>query len=132
MRTKIAKNDPTVQRILRTVGLGNWRGRKVYLETALSHRVWDFWDGGSRDYTYFVNLETWQALTSDALPKKARQQAANPFGLAISKEDVSMVPGVAVIVHRIFCGKDAGVTIIVHPDNMAKLLPSPQLEVTNA
>ena len=44
--------------------------------------------------------------------------------------EVALVPGIAVVEHSMFCGKDMGLTFHVHPDNAAKLLPAPTAELT--
>jgi hypothetical protein len=34
---------------------------------------------------------------------------------------VAVPRGVALVEHAIFCGRDSGVTIVVHPDDLARL-----------
>jgi hypothetical protein len=77
-----------------------------------------YWDGGSKtDYTG-VNLETGQILPCNI------DEPGNPFtnpGTPI----VKLQPGFAILAHSIFCGKDSGITIYVHPENVQSLLPAP-------
>jgi hypothetical protein len=121
-RVQVRKNDPGVREIINAAFPG-WKGRKVHIEPDTSHRVWDFWDGGSRDYTRFVELSTMRSVSSDAIPREALQKEANPYGLAITKDELPIPPGIAVVIHSIFCGKEGGITIKVHPDNLQRLLP---------
>ena len=37
-------------------------------------------------------------------------------------EAVNLVPGLICVKHELFCGKDMGITLMVHPDNAPKLL----------
>ena len=121
-RVQVKKTDPGIREIINATFPG-WKGRKVWLEPEISHRVWDFWDGGSRDYTRFIDLSTMQVKSSSDIPSAARQKQGNCFNLPITEEALPIPPGIAVVIHSIFCGKEAGVTIKVHPDNLAKLLP---------
>jgi hypothetical protein len=92
-------------------------GRKFRLqvsESALDVR--SYWDGGSREYYTFANLATGEV--SSAVP------AQSAFDRKIDGADrVELPVGFACIKHSIFCGHDTGITIIVRPENAAKLLP---------
>src|SRR5215510_7328144 len=80
------------------------------------------WDGGSRDTYRMVRLEdgaTIEPVNHNAAPTSERHDVV-----------VKLEPGIAVIEHTIFCGKDMGLTFYVHPDNAAKLLPAP-VELTD-
>ena len=80
--------------------------------------VSSYWEGGSRDYYVFVNLNTLE--TTNEVP------AQSAFDKPIKGADsVNLVPGLACVRHCYFCGKDLGLTIIIHPDNAPKYLPAP-------
>lgn len=80
--------------------------------------VRSYWDGGSRDYFRFINLEN--GKMSDNVP------AQHPvFDQKIDGANKVKLPiGVACVKHSIFCGKDAGLSIHINPENAAKLLPN--------
>jgi len=120
---KVSKADPTIRRIVDAT-YPSYRGRRITLRAVTEHRVWDFWDGGSRNYTQFLDLATMRTCSSAALPDDLRQKQGNWFNVPISNGPIPMTPGIAVVLHHISCGKDAGVTIKVHPDNLARLLPT--------
>jgi hypothetical protein len=102
--------------------------RTVHINTCETFTVSDYWSEGSRDETRFVKLDTLQVVSATALPSEARQKAANPFGLAIA--EVKMVPGIAIVVHTIFRGKDLGYRVSLHKENMMPILPAaPSTEV---
>jgi hypothetical protein len=57
--------------------------------------------------------------------------AQSAFDKQIAGADAVNLPaGFVCVQHSIFCGKDTGVTIHVHPDNAPLLLPAPEAELT--
>ena len=74
------------------------------------------WSGGSRD-TYRV-----VRLSDGATIEPVRHNAA-PWDSGRAERKVDLEPGIAVVEHSIFCGKDAGLTFYVHPANATALLP---------
>ena len=99
----------------------NYRGRKpvrIY-ETAKCH-VTDYWDGGSKDNTTFVNLNTMCCLGLDEVGF-VRQTMGNPFNQAIG--DVELKPGIIAIVSSIFCGKQMAIKIYVNPNDIERFKP---------
>jgi hypothetical protein len=110
-----------VKQIIQAAFPGAKSRRPVGIEGRESYSVRDFWDGGSREECRFLRLEDLQAVGSEAFPQEARQQMGNPFNLPIG--ELKMQPGFCVVEHIWFCGKDLGYRIIVHPDNLIKLLP---------
>lgn len=82
------------------------------------------WSGGSRTLYSAVELATGRAVplvdTMSAPWAPDRQTRTSP-----------MKPGIAVVETGHFCGKPAGTTFILHPDNAAALLPAP-VELTPA
>lgn len=94
--------------------------RPVHISFRKNYNVSDYWDGGSRTYTAFVDLHTMQAISSQALPKSARQVMSNPFNLPIG--EVILSNNHCVIEHSIFCGKDMGYRIIFCSDVKENIL----------
>jgi len=103
-----------VAELIRSAFPGAKSRRPVGISFDKNYRVSDFWDGGSRTYTKFVNLETSQVLSSDALPRENRQVMSNPFNLPIG--DVILGLNHCVIEHSIFCGKDMGYRLVLCSD----------------
>ncbi len=81
------------------------------------------WSGGSRE-TYRV-----VRLADGAEIEPLRDQS--PWDRARRDISVTLEPGIAVICHSMFCGKDHGLTFYVHPSNAAQLLPAPSAELTD-
>lgn len=98
----------------------NYSGRKFRLQVSEdSLDVRSYWDEGSREYFTFANLATGEV--SSAVP------AQSAYDRKISGADsVELPTGFACIKHAIFCGHDTGITIIVRPENAAKLLTAVQ------
>lgn len=94
-----------------------YRGRKYRIQVS-EHSIncASYWDGGSRDYFCFANLETGEV--SREVP--AQSAFDRPI---VGVDDVMLPVGFACIEHSIFCGKDSGITIHIRPENAAKLLP---------
>lgn len=100
-----------------------YRGRKFAVKVA-NHplNVRSCWEGGSRSYYTFVRLDT---LATCEVPQQSM------FDAKIEGADrVQLIPGMVCVEHCIFCGKDMGITIHVHPENAPKLLPDNQTELT--
>jgi hypothetical protein len=107
------KNDPKITKFARH--FGGYRGRRaVRLRSSKSYHVSDYWDGGSRTYSVFVNAETGIEL-SDSEASFQIQKIANPFHQRCGS--VELQCHIAVVENRIFRGKDMGISVIMHPDN---------------
>lgn len=98
----------------------DYTGRRYKLNvTDAGIDVRSFWDGGSRSYYVFVDLSTRE--TSREVP------AQHPaFDKAIKgAERVTLPPGIVCVEHSYFQGRDAGITIHVHPRDLnASMLPA--------
>ena len=94
----------------------NYTGRKFRLTVAERPiNCTSYWDGGSRDYFVFANLSTGEV--SSQVP------AQSAFDRSLSGcEAIHLPEGFVCLEHSIFCGRDTGITIHVHPNNMARLL----------
>jgi hypothetical protein len=82
------------------------------------------WSGGTRNTYQIIDLETGRAL-------QASDNMSAPWDQSRKDRMIAIWPGIAVVEHSQFCGKDMGLTFYVHPDNAAKLLPAPSAELTN-
>ena len=108
-----AKDVPSMLR----AAFPNYHGRKWYADVTTKVCLGDTqWGGGSRNQYMAVNLET--------------GQMSPPLRSAIGtwpdmKEPmVELHPGVVIVEHSIFMGKDTGITIHVHPENVQRMLPA--------
>lgn len=106
--------DETIAKIVAATFPG-YNGKKFRIETRERVNCASCCDGGSREYFRFYNLATGEV--TQELP--AQSAFDKRFQWII---DVPLPPGVGCVKHSIFCGKDAGITIEVRPDNTAPLL----------
>jgi hypothetical protein len=80
------------------------------------------WSGGTR--------ETYSVCTMDNGMREIPGQNLAPWDKTRGDRVVTIPPGIVVIEHSIFCGKDMGLTFYIHPDSAQKLLPPPAEELT--
>jgi hypothetical protein len=93
-----------------------YNGRKFSAEIQSRYYPSDYWDGGSRNYMVAVDLKTGKIMEPSA-------DAKNPYNNLAHKE-FNIPPGVGILEHSYFCGKDMGIRLYVS---------SPlQIETTNA
>ena len=119
MITYLDGNEPNVQRLAQAV-FPSYRGRKFSFEVADKVALTGtYWDGGSRSSYGGVNLSNFQAAS---LPQFDPPQHGGP----IQTPEVEGRPGMAVVEHSIFCGRDTGITFYVHPSDAPQLLPEPE------
>jgi len=117
--TYLDGNEPNIQRLARAV-FPSYRGRKYSFQVADSVALTGtYWDGGSRSSYGGVNLSNFQAAS---LPQFDPPQHGGP----IQTPEVEVRPGMAVVKHSIFCGRDTGITFYVHPSDAPQLLPEPE------
>lgn len=110
--------DPAAVKIGRAA-YPDYTGRKFELaiHDKGGMKLTSYWDGGSRNYYTVVKLEDFTTLE---VP-----QNGTPFdGYGYGIDAPLPAPGIAVIEHSIFCGKDSGLTIHIHAENAAPLLPA--------
>jgi hypothetical protein len=92
----------------------SYSGRKYRFQAGETVSLTDgYWDGGTRSTYVAVNLSTRTASAAGDLYDVSAKGA--PV--------VTLQPGVAIVEHSIFCGKDMGITFHVHPEDAPKLLP---------
>ena len=94
-----------------------YTGRKfavIVIDGKISVR--SYWSGGSSDFYNFVRLSDLKVFGE--IPQQSMFDRAIP-----GAESVQLVPGLACVRHSLFCGKDMGLEIMVHPSDGPKLLP---------
>jgi hypothetical protein len=81
------------------------------------------WSGGSRDLYHAIDVTSGRVV---ALPG----QSNAPWNKSREHENTYvMQPGIIIVKHSMFRGKDMGLTFYLHPDNATKLLPKPALDL---
>jgi hypothetical protein len=122
MRDTIYLDKSAVPAALR----GSYTGTKFEVEVCTSVHIpmtAGLWDGGSRDtYTAIRTVDGSTVTLSDSIHA--------PWDAARRSQDVTLTPGICVVEHRIFCGKDMGLRFYLHPVDAAPLLPAPAQEMT--
>lgn len=99
-----------------------YNGRNFQVEAATEITINNhagYWDGGSRDTFYVVRLRDGQraSLNDKTLLHPGKVQAG--------EITYPIPPGIVVVEHSIFCGKDMGLRFYVHPNDIAPMLPVP-------
>lgn len=116
-----------VREIVQAAFPGEVSRRTVKVDvTAGEYQVSDYWSEGSRNIAVFVELATMRSIPATSLPSEVRQKKNNPHNLAIGR--VQVTPGIVVVENIIYCGKNMGFRIHIHPDNVTKTLPSASTE----
>jgi hypothetical protein len=101
--------------------LGSYNGTKIQAEACLSVTIpahAGLWEGGSRDTYQAIELATGRAVA-------VSDNMSSPWNSSRQDQTITLRPGLAVVRHSIFCGKDTGLRFYVHPENAAALLPAP-------
>ncbi len=105
----IDRPDSTMQSIAAQIG---YKGKQYKLCAVDTLDYHSYWDGGSKD-TYYV--------TELASKKTVGLPSNHPVFEAGRPDRINVIPGIAVTVHSIFCGKDSGLTFYVNPSSMNTL-----------
>jgi hypothetical protein len=93
-----------------------YNGRKFSAEVKSKYYVSNYWSGGSRDYMVAIDLHTGRIM-------EPSHESTVPFN-SIANTCIDIPPGVGILEHSYFCGKDMGIRLYVS---------SPlQIENTNA
>jgi len=111
---KLSRADKSIKALL-TACYPEYRGRKVRARVATQYQMSNYWSEGSRDFVVAYHLETGKVV-------EMATAAGVPMN-QIAHAKVGIPAGVVLVEHSIHCGKDCGVTIVVHPDNMPRFLP---------
>jgi hypothetical protein len=105
---------------------GSYSGNKfkaIVCETVTIPADAGLWDGGSREHYSAIHFESGRLAD---LPG----QTNAPWAYRADQGFI-LNPGIAIIKHSMFCGKDMGLTFYIHPHNAATLLPAPSAELNN-
>jgi hypothetical protein len=100
---------------------GDYAGTKFQVEVRENVHIpadAGLWSGGSRSHYYALRV-------ADGAGMPFPGQAAAPWDCSRQGRDVALVPGMAVVCHRIFAGKDMGLRFYLHPADAAPMLPAP-------
>lgn len=81
------------------------------------------WSGGTRESFSLIDLATGQTYPN-------RIESLSPFNGVRRELTIDLDPGMAIVRHSVFCGKDMGLEFFIHPDNAPALLPAPQGELS--
>jgi hypothetical protein len=93
-----------------------YTGRKFFIEVFdRPFSTASYWDGGSRDYFRFVRPDGKVIGMPETAPWTQHQE---------ENREATLVPGLACVRNSIFCGCDCGLTIILHPNDMPKMIGS--------
>jgi hypothetical protein len=102
----LTKTD-TMAKIAATIGYGGTKFRVRIEKGPFDLR--SYWDGGSRDQYYLLDIKT-------GLPLPLRTQTA-PAEFGGHASSFMLEPGQILVRHSTFCGKDMGLELSVSPDN---------------
>lgn len=125
MTVALKPNDAAVPMLLKAFPGYSGRKFRITIHNQPGMSLTSCWDGGSRSYYQVIRLADGAGL---AVPENgsgftAVDQAYGPAGLPEAEQ--LPCPGFAVVEHSIFCGQDSGLTMHIHADNAAPLLPAP-------
>lgn len=111
---ELNKNDPRVAHLVRS-----YRGRRTIKVTeGISVHISNYWDGGSKETTHFVELSTGRVLDFSQVGY-VQQKQGNPYSQQIGEAELQ--PGVAAVTSVVFMGKDLGYRLKLHPSDFNKL-----------
>lgn len=82
-----------------------YKGRKFSVCVKSRYYPSDYWDGGTRCYMKAIDLRTGRIVEPSA-------DAKNPYN-GLAHKDFDIPPGVGILEHSYFCGKDCGITLCV-------------------
>jgi len=94
-----------------------YNGRKIKVMVNTQVHLSDLnWSGGTRSEYKFIGANGRVAMADNSThPWYNRQEGAV----------IELKSGTYCVEHTIFCGKDLGLTVYIHPDDMPKFLPAP-------
>jgi hypothetical protein len=96
-----------------------YRGRKFYLKVSEVAYISAFAEGGSHCHYRGLNLETGEATNLVSLDEEFGERSRL----------VNLTPSVCVFRWEFFCGKNLGITAIVHPEShLGRAMLTPTLD----
>lgn len=100
---------------LTSVAFPEYSGRRFAIRVSPTVYLSDLhWAGGTRNEYRAVRMDDGAA---------AELETGTPWAGIPEGTPVEIPVGVAIVEHSYFCGKDCGITVHIHPDNAARLLP---------
>jgi len=94
----------------------DYSGRKFRIEvTDREFEAVSYWSGGSKESYCFINTAGNCLRVPDQEHPYMQHYKDN--------RQVKLAPGLACVKHIYFCGHDMGLTLMLHPSDMPKLLP---------
>jgi hypothetical protein len=97
-----------------------YKGRKFSLRVAKSVTLHDLnWSGGSRNEYRACALDGRAAGTSE------RYAAMAPWENPAEGCELPIQPGFVVLCRSVFQGRESGIMLYAHPDDVAHILPNP-------
>jgi hypothetical protein len=122
MNTYIEKPDSSILAIV-GAAFPEYKGKKFELCTDIPSSLHSYWEGGSRDRFVFVQLSTMKAI---------QLQENHPIFQHERPRDIqALPPGIVIVMHSIFRGKDMGITIYSNAGDLNPMLPAPTTELSD-
>lgn len=120
----VNKTHPTAQMAIKA--FPEYTGRKFRYEICnKSMDLVSYWSGGSCNYYKIIDL------TNDRI-LEIPQNGSGFERIKPLNNIQAPAPGFVVVKHSIFCGKDCGLTIYIHPENVnPELIDEPKIELSN-
>ena len=97
-----------------------YNGRKFSAEVKSRYFPSNFWDDGSRNYMVAIDLKTGRIL-------EPSDDAKNPYN-SLAHKDFDIPPGVGILEHSFFCGKDIGIRLYVSQPLAIEAVNTKQIE----
>lgn len=116
----IDKPDETIRKII-SATFPEYKGKKIKISADVPSRLDSYWSGGSRDFYGFYELST--SKTYDVDSNHPFFEANRPRSLE------NLPPGIVLVKHSIFCGKDMGITIYANKEDLVPMIPE-KVELT--
>ena len=117
---KLPLSHPMVSQIMRASFGADPRGRRaVRIECRSSRHYAPNWDGGSRTEAFFVRLSNMTFVPLEEMPHDRRP--TNYAGMVDA--NVQIQPGICMVEHSVFQGKDTGYRIMMNAADIPTYLP---------
>jgi hypothetical protein len=97
-----------------------YNGRKFSAEVKSRYFLSNYWDGGSRNYMVAIDLKTARIM-------EPSRGSTIPFN-SIANTCIDIPPGVGILEHSFFCGKDMGIRLYVSQPLAIEAVNTKQIE----
>lgn len=93
------------------VAYPDYTGRKYQVQTATKYHLSNYWSEGSINFAKLARYENgWKVLD-------APESTKDPFN-KVAHATIDIPKNGLVVEHSIFCGKDLGITVYIHPESL--------------